>query len=204
VRRWLAPNAGTIRITGNVRDGDTGGGDGVMVSIRKSGVTLWQQTIANGNTTGFNYDLPASVYAGETIDFVINKIGNDQYDSTVFDPSIIWTAATVASAYTNPGLASVSSAFNGSVLGNSAQQTSATTFTYVWNRDLQIGSPYSDDVTALQKALTQEGVYGGEITGGFYNQTYTAVMAFQERYGIEATGYVGALTRSKLNSLFAQ
>jgi len=79
---------------------------------------------------------------------------------------------------------------------------SATGFSYAWDRDLQIGSPYSADVTALQTALTKEGVYSGEMTGGFYDQTYLAVKAFQEKYGIKATGYVGYITREKLNTLY--
>jgi len=45
-------------------------------------------------------------------------------------------------------------------------------------------------------------VYAGEITGGFYNQTYWAVQAFQQKYGIEATGFVGPDTRAKLNVLY--
>jgi peptidoglycan hydrolase-like protein with peptidoglycan-binding domain len=77
----------------------------------------------------------------------------------------------------------------------------ATGFIYTWNTDLQIGSTGSD-VTALQGALTNEGVYSGEITGGFYTQTFTAVKAFQNKYGIDATGYVGPATRAKLNALY--
>jgi len=74
---------------------------------------------------------------------------------------------------------------------------------YTWNHNLQIGSPYPDDIRALQVALTQNGVYAGEITGGFYNHTYWAVQAFQKKYGIESTGFVGPETRSKLNSLYS-
>ena len=75
-------------------------------------------------------------------------------------------------------------------------------FKYVWNRDLQIGSPYFNDVIVLQTVLTQEGVYSGEITGGFYSQTFNAVQAFQQKYGINATGFVGPDTRAKLNTLY--
>ncbi len=71
----------------------------------------------------------------------------------------------------------------------------------MWNRDLQIGSPYFADVSALQTALARESLYAGEITGGFYNQTYIAVKAFQNKYGIKESGYVGIQTRTKLNSL---
>ena len=75
-------------------------------------------------------------------------------------------------------------------------------FSYEWARDLQIGSPYTADVQALQTALAREGVYAGDISGGFYNQTFTAVKAFQTKYGIEATGFVGSGTRAKLNALY--
>jgi len=74
----------------------------------------------------------------------------------------------------------------------------------VWNYDLQIGSPYFADVNALQTALAKEDVYAGDITGGFYNQTFTAVKAFQNKYGIKESGYVGWLTRAKLNSLYSK
>lgn len=75
---------------------------------------------------------------------------------------------------------------------------------YVWGRDLQVGAPYAEDISALQKALMREGVYSGEITGGFYSQTFIAVRDFQEKYGIKATGYVGYITRQKLNSLYSK
>lgn len=80
--------------------------------------------------------------------------------------------------------------------------SSVRPFVYTWTRDLQIGSPYVDDVSALQTALMIEGVYAGEVTGGFYAQTYAAVKAFQGKYGIDATGFVGSDTRAKLNELF--
>ena len=99
--------------------------------------------------------------------------------------------------------ASAFNAFAGLVQNNSASQTQ-TGFTYVWSNDLQIGSPYSADVKALQTALTKNGVYTGEITGGFYDQTYLAVKKFQQKYDINSTGYVGLQTRTKLNSLFSK
>ena len=89
-RRWVAPSSGTIQITGNAKDTDTGGGGGVTVSIRKGSTVLWQQAIANGNTTGFTYNVTTTVTAGQAIDFVINRgaDGNFNNDSTGFDPTI--------------------------------------------------------------------------------------------------------------------
>ncbi|MHB8710020.1 MAG: peptidoglycan-binding domain-containing protein [Minisyncoccota bacterium] len=111
---------------------------------------------------------------------------------------------TVTSAGTaSSQLASVISGFD-QVTGNSPATTARTQsgFTYVWNHNLQVGSPYTADVYALQTVLTRNGVYSGDITGGFYNQTFAAVKRFQTKYGIETTGFVGPLTRTKLNGLY--
>lgn len=104
---------------------------------------------------------------------------------------------------TNSQVANVLGGFD-QATSNSVAQTGQkqTGFAYVWNRSLQIGSPYPADVSALQTALTLEGVYTGEITGGFYNQTFSAVKLFQKKYGIESIGFVGPQTRAKLNELY--
>ena len=44
IRRWVAPQAGSVRITGNARDANTACGGGVSVSIAKNATVLWQQT----------------------------------------------------------------------------------------------------------------------------------------------------------------
>ena len=73
---------------------------------------------------------------------------------------------------------------------------------YVWNNNLQIGSPYFKDVSALQRALADQGVFTEEVSGGFYSKTYSAVKAFQTKYGVEPTGFVGPKTRARLNELY--
>lgn len=89
IRRWTAPRAGTTHITGSASDGDAGGGDGVVVSIRKGPQTLWSQSIVNGGAS-VSYDVTTTVQSGNTIDFVINKgTGDNSYDSTSFDPHIM-------------------------------------------------------------------------------------------------------------------
>lgn len=89
---------------------------------------------------------------------------------------------------------------------NTSSPQPASSFSYTWNNNLQIGSPYTNDVRALQTALTLEKVYAGEITGGFYDQTFIAVKKFQQKYGIEngvnGAGFVGPMTRAKLNALY--
>jgi RHS repeat-associated protein len=92
VRQWRAPQPGAIRITGAVADGDPNCGDGVVVSIKKGSQLLWQQTIANGNTAGFSYDLTTTVATGDQINFVINRgSSNNWCDGTYFNPTISYT-----------------------------------------------------------------------------------------------------------------
>lgn len=116
------------------------------------------------------------------------------------------TLSVAQPSITNSQSASVFGAYNqmtttGQTAGTVGTQTS-TGFKHNWNRTLQRGSPYADDISALQTVLTLEGVYFSEITGGFYNKTLAAVKLFQTKYAIEAVGIVGPLTRAKLNALY--
>ena len=105
MRRWTAPQDGTAHITGTARDLDSGGGDGVVVSIRHGATEIWQATINNGNTTGVAFDLTRTMRQGETLDFVINRRGNNSCDSTSFNPTIV--LSTAGSDTTPPVLSSV-------------------------------------------------------------------------------------------------
>lgn len=96
---------------------------------------------------------------------------------------------------TNTG-ASVIDAFS-----QTSTPTPAPVRAYTWTHNLEMNSLYRNDVAALQTVLTREGMYAGEVTGRFYSQTYNAVKAFQKKYGIDSTGFVGPQTRTKLNEL---
>ncbi|HEY3104654.1 MAG TPA: Ig-like domain-containing protein, partial [Pyrinomonadaceae bacterium] len=91
VRQWRASSGGSIRITGNASDANAGCGDGVIVSIKRNTQLLWQQTIENGDASGFNYDVTTNVGAGDQINFVINPRTLCWCDSTNFDPTIVLT-----------------------------------------------------------------------------------------------------------------
>ena len=94
VRRWTAPKAGSVKITGKASDAHGKcGADGVNVSIRKGSTLLWQSAVALDDNIGVAFNLASSVAAGEKIDFVLNK-GVDNYcDSTAFDPTIVLSYA---------------------------------------------------------------------------------------------------------------
>lgn len=129
------------------------------------------------------------------------------YNRTFFYPLQTSWLITEAQALSVTGgaqsqMASALSAF-GSASSVVATSQSQANFSHSWNNNLQIGS-FGGDVTALQTALIKEGVYSGEVTGSFYSQTFAAVKAFQQKYGIETTGFVGSDTRAKLNALFSR
>lgn len=82
---------------------------------------------------------------------------------------------------------------------------------HTWESDLDKGDEGSIDVAKLQAALVLQGLYppAGKsrndcgITGYFGNCTAEAVKDFQEKYNIKpAEGFVGELTRAKLNEIY--
>jgi hypothetical protein len=67
--------------------------------------------------------------------------------------------------------------------------------------DLSMGTQHSD-VVELQKHLREDGLFTHPTnTGIFGPATFLAVQQFQQKYGINPTGYVGPITREKLNSM---
>src|SRR3989338_1190686 len=83
-----------------------------------------------------------------------------------------------------------------------ALQPLTTRFTFTQNLDLGAAG---NEVTELQKRLVAEGLLvmpAGVAFGYFGQATKNAVVAFQQKHTISpAAGFVGALTRAKLNTL---
>lgn len=72
------------------------------------------------------------------------------------------------------------------------------------SNNLYIGLQNNADVRCLQEFLKNQGaeIYPeGLVTGNFGNLTKSAVIKFQIKYSISATGYVGSITRAKINQL---
>jgi peptidoglycan hydrolase-like protein with peptidoglycan-binding domain len=82
---------------------------------------------------------------------------------------------------------------------NSGYIYDAFTFTkFIFNNDLKLGST-GTDVKYLQVKLGMPSTTFG--FGIFGTKTLSAVKAYQLKNNIPNTGYVGVLTRAKLNSL---
>jgi peptidoglycan hydrolase-like protein with peptidoglycan-binding domain len=103
-------------------------------------------------------------------------------------------------------IASVNTALNG---GTPTTSDGGASFCYNFNSDLSVGS--SDftseraNVDALATILQKEiPSFTGDkgATNIFTENVAAAVVKFQAKYGINQTGYVGPITRAKLNNLY--
>lgn len=76
---------------------------------------------------------------------------------------------------------------------------------FTFNKNLRQGVK-NDDVKVLQEILFEEGVYPENIISGYFGPlTKKSVINFQKKYGISpAFGFVGSLTRAKLNELYGK
>ncbi|MDO8619805.1 MAG: PKD domain-containing protein [bacterium] len=76
-------------------------------------------------------------------------------------------------------------------------------FCYNWSKDLTVGSGGSD-VKALNDALSKEDISDRMLSQASYFDENTAghIVRLQAKYGIRQTGYVGPVTRAKLNQLY--
>ena len=72
-----------------------------------------------------------------------------------------------------------------------------------YTQDVYLGMKNSQ-VSQLQEDLAKNSaLYPEKLVTGYFGQlTLRAVKNFQAKYGIRQTGYVGPLTRTKLNQLF--
>ncbi len=81
IRRWTAPNNGTVVLRGSIFDADGGGGDGIVVDIRASAGSVFRAVIVNGGAAE-SFTVPLEVRRGDTIDIVVQRGGDNAYDST--------------------------------------------------------------------------------------------------------------------------
>ena len=108
------------------------------------------------------------------------------------------TSSSVASSGTPTGSV-------GAVTTPSTTKTISTPsgVTITITKSLKVGSQNSE-VKALQQALAQDKtIYPEGLATGYYGPaTRNAIIRFQKKYGIEPVGYVGPLTRKKLNEIY--
>ena len=86
------------------------------------------------------------------------------------------------------------------------QPSRSAAFCHTFKADFGIGTTSNNDVSALHTILTtKEGfeIPRDEYMSSVYGEsTASAVVDFQAKYGIRQTGFVGPITRTKLNQLY--
>lgn len=91
---WVAPWAGTIRLNANTISNPVGGGDGVKVKVMKDLAQVWPlsgwQSIASNSSVNFP-DTEITVNQLDIIYFIVNKNGNNSFDTTFWNPSVSYT-----------------------------------------------------------------------------------------------------------------
>ncbi len=81
--------------------------------------------------------------------------------------------------------------------------SSTPAWCHTFNSNLGFANSGSPEVSALHTALGKENISSGTDDATTYAEdTAAAVVLLQAKYGIRQTGYVGPLTRAKLNSLY--
>jgi hypothetical protein len=86
IRRWIAPVAGAVRITGRLQHGEKQG-DGVRAQLNHSRRAVQAEWKAHGTEVETSADR-IEVQAGDTLDFVVDCVGNNSFDSFHWSPSI--------------------------------------------------------------------------------------------------------------------
>jgi len=89
-RLWVSPYEGQLHIYGTARKevGAGRGGNGVLVRIIQNKDVLWEHSLGGYDTTGAGFDLTVRAKSGDEFYFIVNALGNDTADNTVFDPTI--------------------------------------------------------------------------------------------------------------------
>jgi len=81
--------------------------------------------------------------------------------------------------------------------------TTTTTWCHTFNTSLGYSNSGSIEVSYLHIVLQKENIsYSPDAINTYSSATAKAVAALQSKYGIEQTGYVGTITRAKLNALY--
>jgi hypothetical protein len=90
VRRFVVPADGFANITSTVAELNPTCGDGVTVSVMRGTVLLWHRDRPKGSPPEA-FTITTPVVAGDTLDFVIGRRGDNGCDSTEFNPTIALT-----------------------------------------------------------------------------------------------------------------
>lgn len=88
VIKWVASQAGTVKINATVRDAHPGCGDGITAQVVHYNQELFLEKIHDGDTVGKSLETEIDVSVGQAVFFMVGPDANPYCDSTFWDPSI--------------------------------------------------------------------------------------------------------------------
>jgi len=91
VRRWVSDTDDNIVIQGELAKGIITEycGDGIDGFIYLNDSLIWDEHIAENDFRGVDYQIAVYIHNGDTLDFVVDKFGNNFCDQTKFTASIL-------------------------------------------------------------------------------------------------------------------
>lgn len=117
-RKWVSPGKGTVSLSAMVNK-RTSDGDGVAVTIRKDNAVLWSKTLLNNTETTPDNLNNIPVEQGTAFYFSVNKKDGKNFDQTLWNPTVNFTAASIAPVpATSPADASSLSVTNYGAVAN--------------------------------------------------------------------------------------
>lgn len=170
--------------TTNLKIGDRGVGvDALVKALIKEGLIT---NVSEGQVLGedFNEKLAAAIVGFQ-----------QKYASEILTPN----GLSYGTGYVGPSTRAKLNSLYGCTIPIVDTTTQIPNQCYKFNTNLTIGSS-GQDVVALQTILKYYG-YSTNTNGYFGSLTKEAVMSYQSSKGIPSTGFVGAVTRAKLNDL---
>lgn len=87
VKKWVAPRAGNVDVSGVIRKSDSEG-NGVIASVFKNKTSLWSATITSQDGAQPNNLTDIHVEAGDVLYFVVNANGDMESDEIEWSPEI--------------------------------------------------------------------------------------------------------------------
>ena len=159
VRRWVAPFAGTVRVTGDVRlVADTGPeraaypkADGVRVAIQREGGELWSRQIG---ATDYTAHTPAEVDSvaverGQRLYFRVQSNADGAFDRVAWDPQIVYTGVPDSTDVNGLNPHGYQASRDFTLGGRAGSVTAPATGTVHLSGALSKKASTTDDVTAV-------------------------------------------------------
>lgn len=111
VRRFTSPSAGTYSITGSIKfyNDPIGGTSALPVTIKKNGASVYSQTVADNDITGYTVSsVTGSIAVGDTLDFIVGPpsgpgTSHENFNST-FSIALTTTTTTGSGSPTQTAL----------------------------------------------------------------------------------------------------